>query len=451
MTAPLGAPPAPAPATGWPAAAGLAAGGLAVTVAATALATAPGAPLRVGLTPVILLAAVVAVVAAVFRFEAFVLGALVVRASLDALGGAESRAAEPATALGALFIVASAAWLFANRDRLHRPGPVTWAALAFTAAAALGLPGGVAPGRGAIDLVRIAGAALLLVVVEQLVRTDDARRRLLVAVGLSALVPLAVLAGQYLTGAGADVSGAAERFTGTFNHPNPFGAYLGLVLVTLLATRAAAGRWSGLASVMALACGVGLVATYARGAWIAALVGVAVVAALADRALLAKLGAALVAVLVLVPSATDRVLELGDERHLAGTAGNSFTWRLDYWGAVLDLADNPVTGIGLTGVSARLTTAVPPHNDVLRVYVETGGLGLVAYVTLLGAMAVVAWRCARRAPTALGRAVGVAAAGCGAAFLWLSVSSNLISQVVVLWYLWAPVGAASAALAEADA
>jgi hypothetical protein len=43
--------------------------------------------------------------------------------------------------------------------------------------------------------------------------------------------------------------------------------------------------------------------------------------------------------------------------------------------------------------------------------------------------------------------MGVAATGCVAGFLWLSASSNLISQVVVLWYLWAPLGAAAAALA----
>ena len=105
---------------------------------------------------------------------------------------------------------------------------------------------------------------------------------------------------------------------------------------------------------------------------------------------------------------------------------------------MLDLAGNPVTGIGLTGVEAGLTTAVPPHNDFLRVFVETGLVGLAAYVALLATMAWVAWRCARRAPTPLGRAVGVAATGCVAAFLWLSVSSNLFPGRRAL----VPVGAA---------
>ena len=383
MTAEVHAPHAPPVATGWGTAAALAAGGLAVTVAAAALAD-PGAPLRVVLAPVALVAGVVAVAAALFRFEAFVLGALVVRSSLDALGGAASRATEPATLLGGLFIVAGLAWLYVNRARLHRPGPVTWAALAFTAAAALGLPGSASAGRGAIDLVRIGGAVLLLVVVEQTVRTDVDRRRLLVALAASAVVPLAVLVTQYASGASADVSGDASRFTGTFNHPNPFAAYLGLLVVTFLAVRGVAGRWSGLCTVVAAACAAGLVATYARGAWVGALLGVMVVAARVDRALLAKLAAVVVLVVVLVPSVGARVLELGDERHLAGTAGNSLTWRLDYWGEVLDLAGNPVTGIGLTGVEAGLATAVPPHNDFLRVFVETGLVGLAAYVRAPG-------------------------------------------------------------------
>jgi putative inorganic carbon (HCO3(-)) transporter len=113
---------------------------------------------------------------------------------------------------------------------------------------------------------------------------------------------------------------------------------------------------------------------------------------------------------------------------------------------VLAASDNPVTGIGLSMVARELELGVPPHNDLLRMYVETGVVGLLAYCMLLVTLALVAWRCARRAPTPLGRAVGVAATGCVALFLWLSVSSNLISQVVVLWYLFAPLGAASAAL-----
>jgi len=448
LTAEVQARPVPAEAaTGWRTAAGVAAGGLVATLAAAALAS-PDAPVRLVLAPVVLVAGVVAVAAALFNFEAFLLGALVVRSSLDALGGANSRALEPATVLGGLFIAAGLAWLLVNRDRLHRPSPVTWAALAFTAAAALSLPGSVAPVRGAIDLVRIAGAVMLLVMVEQVVRSDAARRRLLAAMVASVLVPLAVLASQYLTGNRAAVRGDVERFTGTFNHPNPFAAYLGLLLVTFLAVRVALpGRSARLYTAAAVACGAGLLATYARGAWVGAAIGVVVVAAQVDRRLLARLAVLVVAVIVLVPSVSHRLTDLEDQRHLSGTAGNSLTWRLDYWGQVLDLADNPVTGIGLTGVSARLTTAVPPHNDFLRVYVETGLVGLAAYGALLGAMGWVAWRATRRAPTALGRAMGVAATGCVAGFLWLSASSNLVSQVVVLWYLWAPLGAAAAALA----
>src|SRR5262245_17243026 len=350
LTAELRAPPAPPSATGWGTAAGVAAGALAVTVAGAALAG-PGAPLRLVLVPAMGLAGVVAVVAALYRFEAFMLGALVVRSSLDVLGGSGSRATEPATLLGGLFIAAALTWLFVNRARLHRPSPLTWAALAFVAAAALSLPAGVAPGRGLVELVRITGAALLLVMVEQVVRGDPARRRLLLALAASAVLPLAVLASQYVTGTRAAVRGDVSRFAGTFNHPNPFGAYLGLLLITFLAVRATAGgRRRAVFTAGAAACGVGLVATYARGAWVGAVIGVVVVAARVDRRLLARLAVIVVAVLVLVPSVGARATDLGAQRHLSGTAGDSLTWRLDYWGQVLDLADNPVTGIGLTGV-----------------------------------------------------------------------------------------------------
>ena len=52
---------------------------------------------------------------------------------------------------------------------------------------------------------------------------------------------------------------------------------------------------------------------------------------------------------------------------------------------------------------------------------------------LLG-FVVIAVRSVRRAPPGLPRRVAVGFAGCVAAFLVVSLASNVVSQVVLLWY-----------------
>jgi putative inorganic carbon (hco3(-)) transporter len=128
---------------------------------------------------------------------------------------------------------------------------------------------------------------------------------------------------------------------------------------------------------------------------------------------------------------------------VAGIEGNSLAWRLGYWGTVIDLAnDSPIVGIGPKMTQYVTDSARVPHNDYLRAYVETGVLGLTAYVALVTALIHTARNALRWAPPGFGQGVAVGFAGCVASFLLFSVGENLMSQVVVLWYFVAFAAAA---------
>ncbi|MGH9894557.1 MAG: hypothetical protein ACREA0_21775, partial [bacterium] len=132
---------------------------------------------------------------------------------------------------------------------------------------------------------------------------------------------------------------------------------------------------------------------------------------------------------------------IGDGSTIRGTPGDSLAWRVDYWQDVVEAGEvRRVTGLGLGVVSDTTLQGREPHNDLVRAFVELGTIGLVAYLSFLFALG----RQARRAllltttapgPSGLPRALAIGFAGIFAAYLVGSLSSNLMTQLILLWYV----------------
>jgi O-antigen ligase len=155
------------------------------------------------------------------------------------------------------------------------------------------------------------------------------------------------------------------------------------------------------------------------------------------------------------PDVLNRVTELAEPgTSTTGDPRNSFTWRVAYWNQTLELAEGrEVTGIGLGMVQRTTPEEKAPHNDYLRVVVEGGLLALAAYIWLIFALVRVGLRAARERKTLRGppKAAAVGFVACLSALLLLSVVSNVISQVVLIWYVAVITAMASAAHAIAVA
>jgi O-antigen ligase len=231
--------------------------------------------------------------------------------------------------------------------------------------------------------------------------------------------------------------GSYTRIHGTFAHPSPFAMYLVLLLVMGLALfPALTDAWRYAMASLLVVAGLALFATYTRSAWIAVVVGLVVMGLAQHRRRLVAVTVCVAAVLLLLlPSSRDRFDDLTETDKPSGAAGNSLAWRVDYWGDALDLAAiNPLTGIGLKNVSVALDEGAQPHNDYVRVAVELGAIGLLAFLGYLATLTYVARQAVRRAVGDLGEAIATGFCGCLAAFVTLSLASNILSQVVVLWY-----------------
>jgi len=289
---------------------------------------------------------------------------------------------------------------------------------------------------------------VIVSVLGRLVRSGRALRLVLIAAIGSSIVPILFAIRQITGQGGVFTSSGLDRVRGTFLHSNPFAAYLFLMITLMVSIYPhVERRWRLVLVPLVLASGGSLIATYSRGAWVATVVALVVIGVVQDRRILWLLGGLIVVVAIAVPSVGVRLSDLSETQKETGAPGNSLIWRFEYWREVLALQDNPVIGIGFKEVELSLTAAKAPHNDPIRIFVETGIVGFAAYVWLLITLGAHARSTLRRAPPGLPRGLAVAFAASFSGLLLLSLTANVITQLVILWYfvtivalamVWAP-------------
>lgn len=384
---------------------------------------------------------------AALRFEALVLAALVIRASLDATKGGVG-GLEPATVLGALFLTAVAVRVLLERAAGAPPrvvrAPFTAPLLALLGVSVLSGALSSNPGASLNESLRLSGAVAMVLALERLLPERGSSRRVLLAVFASAVIPMVMGLAQLL-GGGGRVIGAFSRVTSTFLHPNPFSIYLSLLIVLAVALMPHVGKAARWALLIGSAFATALLfATYTRGSWIALAAGLLVVGLLQSRALVIGVIAASLAALLFIPGVSSRFSDLESTERYSGTAGNSLVWRVEYWQEAVSLSeDSPWLGIGLKGIERSTQSGKNAHNDVVRMYVELGVAGLICYLWLAFAFVRAATESLRAtAKTAAGAAArglrrGLAVGFAGAVVILglVSVTSNVITQVVLLWYV----------------
>ncbi|MET0492230.1 MAG: O-antigen ligase family protein [Actinoplanes sp.] len=419
--------------------------------------------------PIALLIGGVVAGLALTRFGVYVLLMLAIRPMIDLFklsgptaGKAEaeevSRALDPSTLLGVLFLLAAGLWLAA---RARRPGglrvsPLGLALLLVGATALVSGLGAERPSASLLEALRILTVVVMFVVLEQLVPEHGMARKLLIACYAALAVVLAYTVVLSLAGhPPAEVKGSFTRISGPFSQSTTFGRYLMFLVVFGVAIyRYLSGRARLALGVLLGLSFVFLLLTNTRGAILGTAIGLVVVAVLQRSGrLFAAMAVTAIAALVLMPSVGARFAQLGDERAVGGgPTGNTLEWRLDYWGEILTLAEhNPVTGIGPNMTQVQTDEAKKPHNDFLRAYVETGVLGLLAYLAMVVLLLHTGVRALRRAPPGtLDRGIAVGFLAAAVCFVAVSAASNVLSNVATLWYLMVFAAVAGAAVRDRE-
>jgi putative inorganic carbon (hco3(-)) transporter len=301
------------------------------------------------------------------------------------------------------------------------------------------------------------------------VRSERDMNRVVVAMLVSAVVPIVWALGQFASGH-FKIRAGVKAVEGPFSHPDYFALYLVVVLivcvVALFEVRRVAHRLM-LYALFALSAFC-LLETYMRGAWIGFALGLVVLGLLRYRSLFAVGALLLVVAAVSFPGTVHKVEQrFGDlSTRSAASANNSWTWRTGQWRRMLHFgSDRPLTGQGF-GSYSRVTvkefgtedphygTIFDPkhpltsvrgfgaHNDYVRMFVEMGVPGLLLWVGVLVGLLASALR-ARRLPAVA--PWGCAGAAVMVAFILMSGGTNVQASTAVLLYVGALVGSLAGA------
>ncbi|BAN68882.1 O-antigen ligase family protein [endosymbiont of unidentified scaly snail isolate Monju] len=242
-------------------------------------------------------------------------------------------------------------------------------------------------------LVKLATVWFLYVIAFNSVQDETDARGILDAVILSSVIPVAFGFYQEVTGNYDMIYDAeVDRVSSVFATGNDYGIFLSLVTgalaIRLLVTDSRAYRI--LLLLLLVVVLVSQVLALNRGTWVALTLGLAVASLRYRRHL--NLKWLLLGVLVFLAAFSGRIMERfaelnhPSEVHYAAT--NTLEGRFAYWRALVPVVlERPVIGHGIgtnTLISEeRLGRQHKLHNDYLLVFLETGALGLIAYVAFL--------------------------------------------------------------------
>ncbi|HEY7091737.1 MAG TPA: O-antigen ligase family protein [Ktedonobacterales bacterium] len=297
------------------------------------------------------------------------------------------------------------------------------------------------------EVLIVAGAALYFLRVP--------RQLLTLAWAIIAAGVLEAIVGcfQYATVTGDTV----DRVTGTFDQPNPYGAFLNLSLPLALCLLVFAKSWRIRWLAGGAAAIIGLAAYFARSRGALLSIAVAVVVVALVRLRLDRIAAIAVGVLALLFGAAwyAHLLPQSVQARVSGlvaidtaslcrppvSANFSTLERLAQWAAGINMfLAHPVLGVGAGNYSEaypQYSVVCWPdslghaHNYYINAAAETGAIGLVAFLALTVAMVFVGWRATQAMLRSDASGYGLALALGFFACIATVVVHNLVDNVFV--------------------
>jgi O-antigen ligase len=312
-----------------------------------------------------------------------------------------------------------------------------------------------APAPAGLEWLRLAVVLVLALLASAAVRTSQRFIVLAFAIVAGALVPLAdgisqVLQGEFVA------RGGFNAVRGPFDFPNEYAFYL-LIIGTLALVAAFEMRDPRVRGAMGVVAGLSiwmLFATFTRSAWVAFATVILLLSIVRYRRVIVFALIALALALTGLPSAVNSVQErFSDLSEQSETkSANSWSWRRGQWDQMLHFgSERPLRGNGF-GSYRKLTveqfgyqdhtykTVTRPsiggrqygftaHNDYVKMWVETGVIGLALWILVLIGSIVVAVRAARIREL---EPWAIAVAALGVAFAGISIADNVQSYTVSL-------------------
>ncbi|MBI2459471.1 MAG: O-antigen ligase family protein [Parcubacteria group bacterium] len=282
-----------------------------------------------------------------------------------------------------------------------------------------------------------------------LLNSESDLKNLIKIIIASVVIPSLFALWQFFADTGLNVpfEGIYNRIYGTFAHPNLLAYYL-LLPLALSLYLFLSGHKKQIGNILYFLFSgyliIILALTFTRGAWLSFLIVMAVIGVFRYRALLIATVIFMALTYLLIGPINYRVNDL-----LSGSSGSSIQWRLDLWNDAKEyIKDRPWFGYG-AGVANELILkkrgerfgSSDPHNDYLKIAIENGLIGLLAYVSLIISLFISLIKKYSVAGRTRFQILILTAIGLSIAFYIMSAADNILRNTALEWSFWALIGA----------
>jgi len=249
-----------------------------------------------------------------------------------------------------------------------------------------------------IFLMKLISIMALFLLAYNLPKSLDDALKIIKVLFLASIIPILYGLFQLITGQGVQTppSGPLEgvsRINSVSSVSNGFAYYMGIIILLFVLRQFYSHRKAESAVNIFIFAGalVCLVYTYTRAIWLSSLLSLGCIAVF-EKKLRRWL---VILALICIPLFSGEISKRFDDlKNPPEYGGNSLEFRFTITKELLFKAvpKHPLLGFGL-GVSAEEVSArytkyrqVLPHNDYIRVLIETGVLGFIVYLVFLGKM-----------------------------------------------------------------
>ena len=323
---------------------------------------------------------------------------------------------------------------------------LTWPYLVFLGLFAVSLPWAPDFRQGIRFVTRLMAPFVTYLIISDLLDLTMVRR-VIKAMYVSSVIPITYGFYEFFIGGGNQVTEGYVRVQSCFNHPAHFSMYLMfmfcLAYATLLSGRS---RNNTVLSVYLGLILILLVATYTRISWLGTMVCFVYLSWVYGRRRYAIM-AGIIGALVLPVLGGEILARMQDiESFLTSDdlldRNNSMGWRFYFWSNLIEAwKSSPWIGFG-TGSSIvfgkeLMGVWTSPHNGYLRVLYETGLVGLLAFIWVLGTMINQALRLLRQNLNEEIKLIAHIYVTMMLGYIILNLTDNILEYYEVAIYNWA--------------
>jgi putative inorganic carbon (HCO3(-)) transporter len=390
--------------------------------------------------------------------DIFLLFALLARSSLDALREIQivpgTLSINPASALSIVIVIVGILFVLVKKSSL-RVNRIDRAFLIFLAVSTLGVLNAIynfgASGNESVkEWVRLFSLFLLYFLIKNIVRTHNQINTFINAIFLSLVIPLAVGYYQLVTRAESTMARIGfHRIYGTAVHSNHFALYLSffIIFVLILFLKERKAKYV----LYSLVLGIPFFATLSLNGLVMIGISVTILGIVKYRKFMIAGFVILIIIVLSVSPLQQRFAKLRDtdirEEIETGNITTSFSWRIYWWGLYIKkIQEKPVQGFGLhmseqvNPLDRPLEVVRAPHNDFLRVLIELGFIGLIAYLYFYYTIGRWIWLTYKKINDEKYKTLALGLFAIFIAFVAGSFVGNFITSTIFQYYFWSALG-----------